>query len=147
MEKEKKLPALSDRLLMCYQLFEAVRHLEVGQIQQIYCCYTNGQQCSKIMFRKSVTATEISSQTTSSWKTPQTGLLSFFLATGAVLRTRSSLRMKSRLVDTIFEKETVHIARLRSWMRTAGKISTIQEQIEKNNFQGVINKYIYVQLH
>ena len=29
MEKEKKLPPLSDRLLMCYQVFEAVRHLEV----------------------------------------------------------------------------------------------------------------------
>ena len=29
MEKEKTVPSLSDRLLMCYQVFEAVRHLEV----------------------------------------------------------------------------------------------------------------------
>ena len=91
MEKENKLPSLSDRLLMCYQVFESVRHLEV--------CF-DFSHIFNTTFRKSATVTATSSQTTSLSKKLPTGLRLFFSVTGDAQLINLSLRTKSRLAAT-----------------------------------------------
>lgn len=92
MEKENKLPSLSDRLLMCYQVFESVRHLEV--------CFDFSHILNNTTFRKSAIVTATSSQTTSLSKKLPTGLRLFFSVTGDAQLINLSLRTKSRLAVT-----------------------------------------------